>query len=69
MNKKTTIIITAIALSIIGIGAIVYIKTRPEPLTVCESLLLKMVEAKTQDEHDYAESRWRLVCLKPTNQP
>jgi hypothetical protein len=66
MNKKTTIIITAIALLTIGIGSIVYVKTRPAPLTVCESLLWKMAEAKTQDEHDYAESRWRLVCLNPT---
>lgn len=64
MNKKL-ILVTAIAAC--TIGAIAYIKTRPTPMTVCESLLWKMAQSKTQAEHDYAEKQWRSTCL--TNQP
>jgi len=63
MNKK--ILITAIAL--LTIGSIIYIKTRPAPMSVCDSLLWKVIEAKTQAEKDYADKRWRDQCA--TTQP
>jgi preprotein translocase subunit Sss1 len=66
MNKKA-IIITAIA--IISIGAIAYIETRPAPLSNCDILLTKMLEAKTEAEHEFAYQRWLLICVKPTSQP
>ena len=69
MNKKAIIITSAIALSIIGIGAIAYVKTRPAPPSNCDVLMSKMFEAKTEDEHDFARQRWVLICVKPTTQP
>lgn len=67
MSKKA-IIIGAIALAVTGaIATTIYIKNQPKPLTTCEILINKMLEAKTQDERDFAEKRWTDTCI--TNQP
>jgi hypothetical protein len=64
MNKKLLLIA---AIATCTIAAIVYIKAQPAPQTMCESLLWKVSEAKTQDEKDFAEKRYRDICI--TNQP
>lgn len=63
MNKKTLLII---AIASLTISSIIYIKTRPEPVSMCDSLMWKMAEAKTQAEYNYADKQWQLVCLNPT---
>lgn len=60
MNKKLLLIA---AIATCTIGAIAYIKPRPEPVTMCESLLWKVAEAKTQDEKDFAEKRYKDICI------
>ncbi|MBD2319955.1 hypothetical protein [Phormidium tenue] len=63
MNKKA-IIITAIAILTAGaIGVIIYLNTRPKPVSGCDILLTKMLEAKTQDERNFAEKRWTDTCI------
>ena len=63
MNKKA-IIITVIALVTTGaIATTIYLVTRPKPVSGCDILLTKMLEAKTQDERDYAEKRWIDTCV------
>jgi hypothetical protein len=60
MNKTIAIgIISALAISL---GAIAYIKSRPEPVSVCDSLLWKIAEAKTEAEKSFAEQNWKNVC-------
>ena len=67
MNKKI-IIFASFALLFVGsVAAIAYVKTRPETMTVCDSLLWKVLEAKTQAEYNYADARWRSQCV--TTQP
>jgi hypothetical protein len=63
MSKKA-ILITAIALAATGaIAATIYFATRPKPVSGCDILLTKMLEAKTQDESDFAEKRWIDTCV------
>lgn len=66
MSKKA-ILITAIALAATGAIAGIYLVTRPKPVSGCDILLTKMLEAKTQDERSFAEKRWTDTCV--TNQP
>jgi hypothetical protein len=66
MSKKA-ILITAIALAATGAIAGIYIAfhiaTRPKPVSGCDILLTKMLEAKTQDERNFAEKRWTDTCI------
>ncbi len=62
MSKKA-VIITAIALAATGAIAGIYFATRPKPVSGCDILLTKMLEAKTQDERDFAEKRWTDTCI------
>jgi hypothetical protein len=65
MSKKT-ILITAIAVVTTGAIAGIYFATRPKPVppvSGCDILLTKMLEAKTQDEHNFAEKRWTDTCV------
>ena len=63
MSKKA-IIIGAIALVTTGaIATTIYLVTRPKPVSGCDILLTKMLEAKTQDERSYAEKRWIDTCV------
>jgi hypothetical protein len=62
MSKKA-IIITVIALAATGAIVGIYISTRPKPVSGCDILLAKMLEAKTQDERDFAEKRWTDTCI------
>ncbi len=69
MSKKA-VIIGAIALvttgAIAGIFIAFHIATRPKPVppvSGCDILLTKMLEAKTQDERDFAEKRWIDTCV------
>ncbi len=66
MNKKA-IIRTAIAIVFTGAAITIYIATRPKPLTDCEILLMKGLDAKSQAEKDYADKQWRDLCV--TTQP
>jgi hypothetical protein len=67
MNKKI-ILISAITVLLTGsIGTLIYVKTRPEPVSMCDYLLGKMLDAKTFAERSYAEHRWTEACIK--NQP
>ena len=66
MSKKA-IIITVISLVTTGaIATTIYLVTRPKPVppvSGCDILLTKMLEAKTQDERSYAEKRWIDTCV------
>lgn len=62
MSKKA-ILITAIALAATGAIAAIYLGTRPKPVSGCNILLTKMLEAKTQDERNFAEKRWTDTCI------
>ena len=60
MNKKLLLIA---AIATCTIGAIAYIKNQPEPVTMCDSLMWQIAEAKTQAEKDYAEKRYTDICI------
>jgi hypothetical protein len=63
MSKKA-ILITAIAVVTTGaIATAIYFATRPKPVSGCDILLTKMLEAKTQDESNFAEKRWTDTCI------
>lgn len=68
MINKIILVVTAIITTGV-IGTMLYMKPQPKPQSGCEILLTKMLEAKTQQERDYAEKRWTDVCIKSTNQP
>jgi hypothetical protein len=62
--KKKAIIIGAISLAATSVIApAIYFVTRPKPVSGCDILLTKMLEAKTQDEHGFAEKRWVDTCI------
>ena len=66
MLSRKLLLVISVAL----VGVISYLfysptqtKTPPKR-TTCEILIIKLLEAKTQDEKDFAENRWRLLCVK-----
>jgi hypothetical protein len=62
MLSKIILVVTAILTAGV-IGAVIYIKNQPKPVSGCDILLTKMLEAKTEAEHSFAEKRWTDVCV------
>ena len=61
LSKKTLLMFSVVLVS--AIAYLFYSQAQPKQ-TTCEILIIKLLEAKTQDEKDFAENRWRLLCVK-----
>ena len=65
LSKKSLLMFSVVLVS--AIAYLFYSQAQPKTppkRTTCEILISDLLEAKTQDEKDFAENRWRLLCDK-----